>query len=73
MSVKLYQGEHCPCPSDCKRHGSCDVCIEFHHQRGEQTYCEFLEAKLDDSLRPPELPVTSGRQVRLMDYSLCAG
>ncbi len=41
--TKLYQGENCPCIYvDCERYGKCKECIAFHHEKGEQTYCEKL-------------------------------
>lgn len=73
MTTTLYNGANCPCPSDCKRRGNCRACIEFHHTRHEQTYCEFLADKLDIPAPPPEAPVKSGRELRLLDYGPCAG
>jgi len=44
--VKLYQGENCPCKyTNCERYGKCKECIAFHHNKGEQTYCEKLKAE----------------------------
>ncbi len=71
----LYQGKNCPCPADCIRHGKCKECIDFHHNRGEETYCEALSRKLEkktstgtDAGRPK-----SGKKIRLLDYTKCAG
>ena len=44
--ANLYQGNNCPCKyTSCKLHGKCKECIAYHHDKGEQTYCEKLENK----------------------------
>lgn len=71
--MKKYDAKNCPCPSACVRKGKCRECRQFHHQRGEQTYCEAL---VDAETAVPETPdsaVLSGRQIQLMDYGPCAG
>ncbi len=75
MAIKLYDGENCPCPADCSRHGKCSECVKFHHGRKEPTYCEFLAGKLDDEKLPeqPERARRTGKQIRLLDYAPCAG
>ncbi len=70
--VKLYDGTNCPCPSDCKRRGNCPECIRFHHSRHQQTYCEFLVAKLQGP-EIPERSLPTGLEIRLTDYGPCAG
>ena len=71
---RLYQGDNCPCPSDCTRRTNCKACIAFHHSRGEQTYCEYLYKDVESDGAPPsDVPVKSGRELRLMDYGPCAG
>ncbi len=68
----LYDGEHCPCPSDCQRRGKCAECIGFHHGRGEPTYCEFLYGRGEHS-EQPERAIPTGREIRMLDYAPCAG
>ncbi len=42
----LYQGKNCPCKyTSCKYFGKCKECIAYHHNKGEQTYCEKLDSK----------------------------
>ena len=69
----LYNSEHCPCPSDCKRRGKCKECIAFHHARGEQTFCEYLDQREKSAPPPEEVPAKSGREIRLLAYGPCAG
>ncbi|MCK4672256.1 MAG: hypothetical protein KAT47_06875 [Candidatus Aegiribacteria sp.] len=69
---ELYDGKNCPCPSDCRRRGNCKECIPFHHDRHQQTYCEFLLSKLQCG-GVPERSLPSGKMIRLMDYGPCAG
>lgn len=69
---KLYRGDDCPCPSDCKRRGDCARCIAFHHERHQLTYCEFLSEKIRRG-GIPHRPMPTGRQIRLTDYGPCAG
>ena len=71
--MQLYNSQACPCPSDCTRHGKCRECIAFHHARGEQTYCEFLETRQEKAQQVPDGAVKSGREHRLLDYGACAG
>lgn len=74
MSVKLYNPKYCPCPADCSRHGKCKECIEFHHPKGEQTYCEYLESKIDsEKLEHKNKEYPSGKEIRLLNYAPCAG
>ncbi len=75
MAIKLYDGKHCPCPADCIRHGKCKECIDFHHAKGEVTYCEHLGGRLDDESKPeqPDRAIPTGKQIRLLDYAPCAG
>lgn len=74
MSVKLYNAKFCPCPADCNRHGKCKECRDFHYARDEQTYCEFLEAKVDkEKLEEEDRIHPSGKEVRLLNYAPCAG
>lgn len=75
MTIKLYDGRNCPCPTDCRRHGNCTECRKFHQGRNEPTYCEYLAGKLDDE-SPPEQPdraKRTGKEIRLLDYAPCAG
>ena len=31
----------CPCAYDgCRRHGDCEACKKYHHERNEKTACE---------------------------------
>ena len=71
MNVQLYRSENCPCPSDCVRRGRCDECIAFHRARHEQTYCEYLYEKANTP--SPDASVLSGKEIRLLEYSPCAG
>ncbi len=73
MDIKLYNGENCPCPSDCIRHGECKECIAFHHKRNEQTYCEYLKEKSEKKPYTPDEAIASGKELRLLDYGPCAG
>lgn len=75
MTQKLYQGENCPCPADCVRHGKCSECIKFHKGRNEPTYCEFLAGKIDDQkpVEQPERAQHTGKEIRLLEYAPCAG
>jgi len=70
--MALYQSENCPCPADCSRHGQCKVCIAFHHDRGQLTFCEQLQIRQDTGSSENQT-AASGRQIRLMDYGACAG
>jgi hypothetical protein len=30
----------CPCPNKaCERNGNCEACQNYHHTRGEKTFC----------------------------------
>ena len=69
--ARLHDGENCPCPSDCSRHGKCAQCIKFHHGRGESTYCEYLHGGKEPE--QPERAIPSGREIRMLDYAPCAG
>ena len=73
MAVKLYDGKNCPCPADCTRHGKCKACIEFHHARNEPTYCEYLKDRAEKLPDTPDGALTSGKELRLLDYGPCAG
>lgn len=73
MAIKMYDGENCPCPADCVRHGKCKECIDFHHGRGDTTYCEHLAAKLGDTPDQPERAIPGAKEIRLLDYAPCAG
>ncbi len=76
INIKLYDSKNCPCPSDCKRRGKCRECCEFHHNRGDQTYCEYMVAKVSSDNKAPASPersIASGRKLRLLDYGPCAG
>ena len=72
---KLYQGGNCPCPADCVRHGKCKECIAFHHKRGEDTYCEVLNKNFNKeaSTGTDAGKAKSGKEIRLLDYTKCAG
>ena len=70
MALKRYDGKNCPCPSDCVRRGKCKECIKFHHQRGEETYCEYLYNRTEGTTGRA---VTSGKEIRLLEYAPCAG
>lgn len=69
---RLHDGVNCPCPSDCRRRGKCAECIAFHHERHQQTYCEFLMEKLQRG-GIPQRSLPSGREIRLTEYGPCAG
>ena len=71
IGIKLYDGKNCPCPADCVRHGKCNLCIEFHHGRGDETYCEYQVKKRN--ITQPERSIPSGKEIRLLDYAPCAG
>ncbi len=73
MAVKLYDGKNCPCPADCVRHGKCTECIDFHHGRGDITYCEHLAGRLSDTPDQPTRAIPTGKEIRLLDYAPCAG
>jgi hypothetical protein len=75
MAIRMYDGKNCPCPADCVRHGKCKVCIEFHHAKGEVTYCEHLAGKQAGNAEhaQPERAIPSGKEIRLLDYAPCAG
>ena len=79
MAIKRYNAKNCPCPADCIRHGKCKLCIEFHHGKGEQTYCEYMydkqsgEPENDASVEEDEDTFPSGKEIRLLDYAPCAG
>ncbi|MCK5133184.1 MAG: hypothetical protein KAR40_13665 [Candidatus Sabulitectum sp.] len=73
MAIKLYDGKNCPCPADCVRHGKCKQCIDFHHGRGDITYCEHLAGKLDNMPAQPQRAIPTGKEIRLLDYAPCAG
>lgn len=75
MAIKMYDGKNCPCPADCVRHGHCKECIDFHHARGDITYCEHLAGKLTDpgDQHQPERALPTGKEIRLLDYAPCAG
>ncbi len=71
----LYQGNNCPCPADCVRHGKCKECIAFHHKREQETYCEKINKQPEDEVSTGTddgLP-SSGREIRLLNYTKCAG
>ncbi len=71
----LYQAKDCPCPADCVRHGKCKECIAFHHNRGQDTYCEVLDKKFNNeqSTGTDAGKPNSGKEIRLLDYTKCAG
>lgn len=71
--MQLYDGKNCPCPSDCIRRSNCKECIKFHHGRNEQTYCEFLQSKEEQTPQTPENALPEGKEIRLLDYAPCAG
>jgi len=71
--MQLYDAKHCPCPSDCVRHGKCKECIAYHHDRHDQTYCEYQHNKLDIVPETPEEALPEGKEIRLLDYAPCAG
>ena len=72
--LKLYQSKYCPCPADCVRHGKCKECIQFHHNRGEQTYCEAVKSKYDQpTVGTDDGKPESGKEIRLLNYAKCAG
>ena len=75
MVLQKYEPENCPCPSDCTRRRDCKACIQFHHGRDELTYCEYLFER--GAAAPPsdvdETAIQTGREIRLMNYGLCAG
>ncbi|MBI9017398.1 MAG: hypothetical protein JEZ07_09080 [Phycisphaerae bacterium] len=80
MTIELYNGKKCPCPSNCQRHGKCRQCIDFHHGRAQQTYCEHLagvpyppENADDKAPVTPDSAIQSGKEIRLLDYAPCAG
>ena len=73
MDIKLYNGENCPCPSDCIRHGECKKCIAFHRKRNEQNYCEFLKKKSEAKFYTLDGATVSGKELRLLEYGPCAG
>ncbi len=73
MGIKLYDSENCPCPSDCIRHGKCKECRNFHKNRYEQTYCEYLKLRSEKQPGTPQRAIVSGKKLRLLDYSPCAG
>jgi hypothetical protein len=73
MDRRLYQGDHCPCPSDCQRRGRCKECIAFHHGRSEPTYCEYLYGEAAAPPPTPERAMRTGKQIRMLDYAPCAG
>ena len=31
--------EKCKCPYNCKRHGDCQACQEYHSKKGQTTNC----------------------------------
>jgi len=64
----MLENKNCPCPVDCIRHGKCKECIEFHHSRNQQTYCEVKQSKGTKDGIP-----SSGIEIRLLDYANCAG
>jgi len=34
------KNKNCPCyETNCKRHGDCEKCQEYHHKRNEKTFC----------------------------------
>jgi len=81
---KKYDFRNCPCPHSCNKHGSCKACMKAHHDKNQQTYCEFL---VDGKVRKSEEIVDasemkfikavdskpSGKMIRLLDYGACAG
>lgn len=73
MTITLYNSTQCPCPSAYSRRGHCRAYCDFHHGRGEPTYCEYLKTKQDGVPAVSDSVYRSGRQVRLMDYGPCAG
>ena len=75
MALTRYDPDNCPCPSDCTRRQDCKACIQFHHGRDELTYCEFLYETGHETAGTgaPEPAVHTGREIRLMNYGLCAG
>jgi len=75
MVLTKYDPDNCPCPSDCTRRRDCKACVQFHHGRDELTYCEFLYEKgqATGAAAVAEPAIQTGREIRLMNYGLCAG
>lgn len=41
MEYNNLQTEYCPCKkTECPRWGRCEICREYHYNKGKKPYCE---------------------------------